>query len=85
MLRRVLIAGTFLLDVLPEDLQRIRYYGFLGNRYREQKLAHCRKLLGMPQPTTGQAIKDYRACYARTYWLFVVRVPSLSSRAHVAR
>jgi len=53
----------FLLHVLPEGLQRIRYYGFLGNRYREQKLAHCRKLLGMPQPTTGEAIKDYRARY----------------------
>jgi hypothetical protein len=29
----------FLLHVLPEGFQRIRYYGFLGNRYREQKLA----------------------------------------------
>jgi Putative transposase len=38
----------FLLHVLPEGLQRIRYYGFLANRYREQKLAHCRELLGMP-------------------------------------
>jgi hypothetical protein len=28
--------------VLPEGFQRIRYYGFLANRYREQKLAHCR-------------------------------------------
>jgi hypothetical protein len=25
--------------------QRIRYYGFLANPYREQKLAHCRELL----------------------------------------
>ena len=32
----------FLLHVLPEGFQRIRYYGFLGNQYREQKLAHCR-------------------------------------------
>jgi hypothetical protein len=38
----------FLLHVLPEGFQRIRYHGFLGNRYREQKLAHCRDLLGMP-------------------------------------
>src|SRR5580704_3543412 len=30
----------FLLHVLPDGFQRIRYYGFLGNRYREQKLAH---------------------------------------------
>jgi len=29
--------------VLPDGFQRIRYYGFLGNRYREQKLAHCRR------------------------------------------
>jgi hypothetical protein len=28
----------FLLHVLPEGFQRIRYYGFLANRYREQKL-----------------------------------------------
>src|SRR4029077_9667701 len=40
----------FLLHVLPEGFQRIRYYGFLANRYREQKLARCRELLGMPAP-----------------------------------
>jgi hypothetical protein len=40
----------FLLHVLPEGFQRIRYYGFLANRYREQKLARCRQLLAMPQP-----------------------------------
>jgi Putative transposase len=37
----------FLLHVLPDGLQRIRYYGFLGNRYRKEKLARCRELLGM--------------------------------------
>ena len=40
----------FLLHVLPDGFQRIRYYGFLGNRYRAQKLARCRELLGMPVP-----------------------------------
>ena len=40
----------FLLHVLPEGFQRIRYYGFLANRYREQKLARCRELLDMPAP-----------------------------------
>ena len=34
----------FLLHVLPEGFQRIRYYGLLGNRYREQKLGRCREL-----------------------------------------
>jgi hypothetical protein len=55
----------FLLHVLPDGFQRIRYYGFLGNRYREQKLAHCRELLGMPtpEPPTLETAKDYRERY----------------------
>jgi hypothetical protein len=32
----------FLLHVLSEGFQRIRYYGFLANRHRERKLARCR-------------------------------------------
>ncbi len=40
----------FLLHVPPDGFQRIRYYGFLGNRYRKEKLARCRELLGMSQP-----------------------------------
>ncbi|WP_373415006.1 IS91 family transposase [Ensifer aridi] len=55
----------FLLHVLPEGFHRIRYYGFLGNRYREQKLAHCRDLLGMPgpEPSDCRAPKEYRDHY----------------------
>jgi hypothetical protein len=55
----------FLLHVLPEGFQRIRYYGFLADRYREQKLAHCRELLGMPscEPSASEAAKDYRERY----------------------
>jgi hypothetical protein len=40
----------FLLHVLPADFQRIRYYDFLANRYREQKLTCCRELLNMQAP-----------------------------------
>ena len=32
----------FLLHVPPAGFQHIRHYGFLANRYRETKLAHCR-------------------------------------------
>jgi hypothetical protein len=55
----------FLLHVLPEGFQRIRYYGFLANRYREQKLAHCRELLDMPapEPPALDGAKDYRERY----------------------
>jgi hypothetical protein len=38
----------FLMHVLPNGFRRIRYYGFLGNRHRQEKLAVCRHLLGMP-------------------------------------
>src|SRR5271154_7461753 len=37
----------FLIHVLPDGFHRIRYFGFLGNCHRAQKLALCRKLLGM--------------------------------------
>jgi hypothetical protein len=57
----------FLLHVLPEGFHRIRYYGFLGNRYRIEKLEQCRHLLGMvpPQPDspTEVAELDYRDRY----------------------
>jgi hypothetical protein len=54
----------FLLHVLPESFQRIRYYGFLGNRHRQQKLAQCRRLLGMQEVICESATKpDYRDRY----------------------
>jgi hypothetical protein len=55
----------FLLHVLPEGFQRIRYYGFLANRYREEKLTRCRELLDMPapEPPAFEGAKDYRERY----------------------
>jgi len=40
----------FLLHVLPNGFQRIRYYGFLANRHRAQKLLLCRQLLQVTTP-----------------------------------
>jgi hypothetical protein len=55
----------FLLHVLPGGFQRIRYYGFLANRYRAQKLARCRHLLAVPQPVPpdDRAAGNYRDRY----------------------
>jgi hypothetical protein len=55
----------FLLHVPPEGFQRIRYYGFLCNRHREQKLVRCRKLLGMQThaPSMPERSDDYRDHY----------------------
>lgn len=53
----------FLLHVLPEGFQRIRYYGFLANRDRRKKLALCRQFLGMHTSSQTTSAKDYRERY----------------------
>jgi len=55
----------FLLHVLPNGFRRIRYYGFLANRYRREKLAQCRHLLGMRahEATAVAPPKGYRDRY----------------------
>jgi hypothetical protein len=59
----------FLLHVLPSGFHRIRYYGFLGNRHRNEKLELCRRLLGMIPPGEGssqpQLCDDYRDRYEK--------------------
>jgi Putative transposase/Transposase zinc-binding domain len=52
----------FLLHVLPAGFHRIRYYGFLGNSVRREKLARCRQLLHMPAQvsTEKRQAADYR-------------------------
>jgi hypothetical protein len=54
----------FLLHVLPSGFQRIRHFGFLGNRYRQAKLTLCRQLLAMaPTPPVPTPRLDYRDRY----------------------
>jgi hypothetical protein len=52
----------FLLHSLPKGFQRIRQYGFLANRVREQKLSLCRELLSDSNegPRSGDGITDER-------------------------
>src|SRR5215469_2418161 len=61
--------GRFLLHVLPMGFHRIRYYGFLANAHRQEKLERCRQLLGMAPPTKGSSHtatpEDYRDRYER--------------------
>jgi hypothetical protein len=57
----------FLMHVMPSHFHRIRYYGFLGNRHRKEKLARCRRLLGMqmaePPADPPKPAKEYRDRY----------------------
>ena len=45
----------FLLHTLPRGFVRLRYYGFLANRQRNEQLEHCRRLLGVEQEPTPVA------------------------------
>jgi hypothetical protein len=46
-LESVEFVRRFLMHVLPPGFVRIRHYGLLANRHRQEKLARCRELLGL--------------------------------------
>jgi putative transposase/transposase-like zinc-binding protein len=55
-LETVEFVRRFLMHVLPSGFVRVRHYGLLANRHRQEKLARCRELLGMA--VTPQADSD---------------------------
>lgn len=50
----------FLLHVVPNNLQRIRHYGFLSNRTKKAALPRCRTLLGVPTASASPASSSPR-------------------------
>jgi hypothetical protein len=74
----------FLMHVLPRGFVKVRHYGLLANRYREAKMAVCRRLLlvvvvaALLGSGSGSAeVSEPRRCPAcgGTVWRVVVRVP----------
>ena len=60
-LEAVEFVRRFLMHVLPSGFVRVRHYGLLANRHRQEKLARCRELLGMavtPQADTAPTDPD---------------------------
>ena len=41
------------MHTLPSGFVRIRYYGFLANRHRNERLEECRRLLGVTSVPTS--------------------------------
>lgn len=78
----------FLLHVLPQGFQRIRYFGFLGNRRRQEKLEQCRRLLHMdpaaPEQTDAAATPDYRDRYEALTGVSLYECP-VCRRGHMIR
>ncbi|MDH3603239.1 MAG: IS91 family transposase [Candidatus Tectomicrobia bacterium] len=58
-LKAVEFLRRFCLHILPKGLHKIRYFGYLANCHRQQKLALCRRLLGQSADalvTTAMAV-----------------------------
>jgi len=59
----------FLLHVLPDRFVRIRYYGLLANRNRQEDLTQCRRLLAesstAPPSPSPAPVTDWRALMQR--------------------
>jgi hypothetical protein len=45
-----------MLHVLPKGLHKVRYFGFMANGHRSQKLAQCRTLLGQTIDTAQASV-----------------------------
>jgi hypothetical protein len=53
----------FLLHVLPHRFAKIRYFGFLANRQRRNRLSLCRLLLNAPLAEIDPKILDWKSRY----------------------
>lgn len=54
----------FLLHVLPDGFQKIRYFGWMANRHRTANLALCRRLIGdNGQAAASSEVRDWRERY----------------------
>ena len=53
--------GRFLKHVLPKGFMRIRHYGLLANRTKQEQLGVCRKILDAapPEPSEPKSLADW--------------------------
>ena len=63
----------FLLHVLPRGFQRIRQFGLLANRRRDE-LARCRQLLGTAAQTVNS--QDYKSLYQTVTGTSLLQCPA---------
>ena len=53
----------FLLHILPQGFQKIRYFGFMANRHRSANLALCRRLIEPASLSASTLVKDWKTRY----------------------
>jgi hypothetical protein len=65
----------FLMHVVPAGFCRIRHYGFLANRVKEERLQRCRTLLGQSTPSAAEPPSDAVALLLRLTGIDVTKCP----------
>jgi len=73
----------FLLHVVPPSFRRIRYFGFLANRSKQQSLPRCRELLGMPEAVSEPDKLDARQLLLQLTGVDIAACPSCKAGAMV--
>jgi hypothetical protein len=76
----------FLLHVLPDGFKRIRSYGWLANCHRADRLATCRRLLGVEPPAAasvepGEDYLYWQDAHPKE-WLFPGSIPGRPITRH---
>ncbi len=65
----------FLLHVLPKRFMRIRYYGFLSNRYKKHNVQICRRLLGQNDQLSKETNESIEQVMLRLTGMDITRCP----------
>jgi hypothetical protein len=61
-LKAIEFIRRFLLHVLPDGFQKIRYFGWMANRHRGANIALCRRLIGNPDlQHPSSEVMDWKA------------------------
>lgn len=59
-----------IMHILPKGFKKVRFFGFMGNRYRAGKLALCRMLLGNPISEQEESGKELLNDTAFLFWKY---------------
>jgi hypothetical protein len=65
----------FLLHILPDGFMRIRHFGFLANRAKQQALAQCRKLLDLDPALLQRPVESAKKLLLKITGVDLTRCP----------
>ncbi len=67
----ILFFKRLIMHILPKGFKKVRFYGFMANRYRANKLVLCRMLLGQPIAEQEEPDKELLNDTAFLFWKYL--------------